>query len=349
MLEFKLLFMKSNDILTFVSYLFKMGDYAIGLPKINATKRTRKKMNKKIMVLMGGWSNERDVSLASGQGAAKALLAAGYDVVTLDVTRDIQHFINAIQTEKPDVVFNGLHGTGGEDGVIQGVLDMMRIPYTHSGVTASAIAMDKILSRRVFIESGIPVPDYAVISFDAYTRGEQPFAYPYISKPLSEGSSRGVSLVKNDADRQTSINTWTFGDQILLERYIPGREIQVAVIDGKAIGAIELKPHSGLYDYEAKYTDGKTTHIMPAPLDSATQTEMFAYAEKAHGVLGCKGVTRADFRFDDTTTPHAIVLLEINTQPGLTPLSLVPEIASYYGISFEQLLTKMIDCATCAP
>ncbi|MES2252354.1 MAG: D-alanine--D-alanine ligase [Pseudomonadota bacterium] len=305
-------------------------------------------MIKKITVLMGGWSNERDVSLSSGAGTAKTLKDLGYAVTTLDVKRDINHVVEALTAAKPDVVFNALHGTGGEDGVIQGVLDMMKIPYTHSGVTASAIAMDKILSRLVFIQIGIPVPTYAVLPFDEYKDGAKPFDYPYIAKPLNEGSSRGVSLVKNDGDREESIASWTFGAQILLEDYIPGREIQIAVMDGKAIGAIELKPLSGFYDYEAKYTDGKTMHVMPAPLDADDQTLMFDYAEKAHTVLGCKGVTRADFRLDDSVTPHRIALLEINTQPGLTPLSLVPEIAAYYGIPFGELLTKMIERAACA-
>jgi D-alanine-D-alanine ligase len=305
-------------------------------------------MTKKIIVLMGGWSNEREVSLSSGAGAAKALTDLGYEVTTLDVKRDINYVVEALNKAKPDVVFNALHGTGGEDGVIQGVLDVMKIPYTHSGIAASAIAMDKILSRLVFIQAGIPVPDYKVLSFSDYKNGAEPFEYPYVTKPLNDGSSRGVSLVKNKADRENSIASWTFGDQILLERYIPGREIHVAVIDGKAIGAIELKPHSGFYDYEAKYTDGKTTHVMPAPLDDDTQALMFEYAEKAHTILGCSGVSRADFRLDDSVVPHRIALLEINTQPGLTPLSLVPEIAAYYGISFGELLNKMIEHATCA-
>ncbi|MES2607993.1 MAG: D-alanine--D-alanine ligase [Pseudomonadota bacterium] len=305
-------------------------------------------MTKKIIVLMGGWSNERDVSLSSGAGAAKALAELGYAVSTLDVKRDITHLVDTLAAEKPDVVFNALHGTGGEDGVIQGLLDMMKIPYTHSGLTASAIAMDKILSRLVFIQAGIPVPDYKVISFDAYKNGEQPFEYPYVAKPINDGSSRGVSLVKDTADYENSVASWTFGDSVLLERYIPGREIHVAIINGKAIGAIELKPHSGFYDYEAKYTDGKTTHIMPAPLDADVEALIFDYSEKAHTALGCKSVTRADFRLDDSVTPHRIALLEINTQPGLTPLSLVPEIAAYYGISFGELLNTMIEHATCA-
>lgn len=305
-------------------------------------------MNKKIMVLMGGWSQEREVSLLSGMSAAQALIEAGFTVITLDVQRDIQHFIHAVDSFKPDVIFNGLHGTGGEDGVIQGVLEMMRIPYTHSGVTASSIAMHKILSRRVFRQAGIPVPEYIVLSLEAYKNGEPPFSYPYVTKPIHEGSSRGVALIHNTSDRDKSMEDWIFGDEILIEKYLPGREIQVAVMDGKALGAIELQPHGGWYDYEAKYTEGKTTHIMPAPLDSDQQALLFRYAEKAHAILGCRGVSRADFRYNDLVIPHQITLLEINTQPGLTPLSLVPEIASYYGISFVELMTKMVEQATCA-
>lgn len=305
-------------------------------------------MTKKIMVLMGGWSNEREVSLASGEGAAKVLADIGYSVTIVDLKRDINSFIEALNATKPDVVFNALHGTGGEDGVIQGVLDMMEIPYTHSGVTASAIAMDKILSRQVFLQAGIPVPDYDVISFEDYKKTQQPFEYPYVAKPLSEGSSRGVSVISNQKDHSESVANWTFGEKVIVERYIPGREIQIAVIDGKTIGAIELKPHSGFYDYEAKYTDGKTTHIMPAPLDENIQALLYSYAEKAHTVLGCKGITRSDFRLDDSVMPNNIALLELNTQPGLTPLSLVPEIAAYYGTTFPELLTQMIERAACA-
>ncbi|MDP3371651.1 MAG: D-alanine--D-alanine ligase [Candidatus Paracaedibacteraceae bacterium] len=305
-------------------------------------------MKKKIIVLMGGWSNERDVSISSGKGVARVLADMGYDVIPLDLKRELSSFIETLNKEKPDIVFNALHGTGGEDGVIQGVLDMMGIPYTHSGVTASAIAMDKILSRRVFMQAGIPVPDYKLLPFNEFKTESQPFEFPYVAKPLSEGSSRGVSIIHNTQDHAASVNAWTFGDHVLIERYIPGREIQIAVLDGKAIGAIELKPHSGFYDYEAKYTDGKTIHIMPAPLDARTQALMYAYAENAHTVLGCKGITRSDFRLNDMVTPHHIAILEINTQPGLTPLSLVPEIAAYYGTTFPELLTQMVERATCA-
>ncbi len=311
--------------------------------------------NKSVAVLMGGWSNERDVSLSTAEGVIKTLTEKGYTVTAIDVSRDLEKLLFDLKQAKPDVVFNALHGTGGEDGVIQGVLDMLRIPYTHSGVTASALAMDKILSRLIFMQSNIPVPEYRIIPLGTYKHGEHPFTFPYVIKPLNEGSSRGVYIIKNNTERDIAMNEWTFGDHVLAETYIPGREIQIAVINGKAIGAIELKPHSGFYDYEAKYTDGKTEHLMPAPLTDTDQSLLFSYAEKAHTILGCKGVTRSDFRLDETvenntvnTGARRMALLEINTQPGLTPLSLVPEIAAYYGISFSELLDQIIERATCA-
>ena len=311
-------------------------------------------MNKKILVLLGGWSNEREVSLTTGKAIARELKTCGFDTTELDVTRDINAFVKAIQTTKPDAVFNALHGTGGEDGVIQGVLDMMQIPYTHSGVTASAVAMDKILSRHLFIQAGIPVPEYKVIPISIYKNGAHPFDFPYIIKPLCEGSSRGVYIIRTDDDKVNSMNEWTFGDQIIAEVYIPGREISVAIMDGKALGTIESVANDGfedrgIRDYELKYTSGCETHLVPAPLDSKTEALLLDYTEKAHAILGCKGVTRADFRLNDEVTPHQIALLEINTQPGFTAVSLVPAIAKHKGINFGELLTKMIEQATCAP
>ncbi|MDP4725317.1 MAG: D-alanine--D-alanine ligase [Pseudomonadota bacterium] len=310
-------------------------------------------MTKKIIVLMGGWSNEREVSLTTGKSIAKELKEQGYAVSELDVTRDINAFVDAIQTVKPDVVFNALHGTGGEDGVIQGVLDMMQIPYTHSGVTASAVAMDKILSRLIFIQEGIPVPEYNVLSLNDYKNGAHPFAFPYVIKPLNEGSSRGVSIIREDADRSKAMAAWTFGDHVIVEVYIPGREISVAVVDGKAIGTVETCANEafkdrGFRDYELKYTAGCETHLVPAPVDATTEDLLCDYTERAHKVLGCKGVTRADFRLDTGVTPHRIALLELNTQPGFTAVSLVPAIAKHKGISFGVLLSTMIEHATCA-
>jgi D-alanine-D-alanine ligase len=310
-------------------------------------------MTQKIIVLMGGWSNEREVSLTTGKSIAKELKEQGYDVSELDVTRDINAFVNAIQTAQPDVVFNALHGTGGEDGVIQGVLDMMQIPYTHSGVTASAVAMDKILSRLIFMQEGIPVPEYKVLSLDDYKNGAHPFAFPYVIKPLNEGSSRGVSIIRDDADRGKAMAAWTFGDQVIVEVYIPGREVSVAVVNGKAIGTVETCANEafkdrGFRDYELKYTAGCETHLVPAPVDATTEALLCDYTERAHTVLGCKGVTRADFRINDAVTPHQIALLELNTQPGFTAMSLVPAIAKHKGISFGTLLNTMIEYATCA-
>lgn len=310
-------------------------------------------MTKKIIVLMGGWSNEREVSLTTGKAIAAELKSQGYIVSELDVTRDINAFVNAIQTIQPDVVFNALHGTGGEDGVIQGVLDMMKVPYTHSGVTASAVAMDKILSRLIFIQEGIPVPEYKVLTLSDYKNGAHPFGFPYVIKPLNEGSSRGVSIIHNDTDRVKAMEVWTFGDHVIAEVYIPGREISVAVIDGKAIGTVETYANEafkdrGFRDYELKYTPGCETHLVPAPIDAATEALLLDYTERAHTVLGCKGVTRADFRLNTNVTPHHIALLELNTQPGFTSVSLVPAIARHKGIPFGELLNTMIEHATCA-
>lgn len=300
-----------------------------------------------IAVLMGGWSNERDISRSTGLEILNALKDTSYTVTGIDVEKNLPKLLSDIAHAKPDVIINALHGTGGEDGVIQGVLTMLGIPFTHSGVLPSAVAMDKIMSRAIFQSVGIPMAPCCVINQKEYARNaDHPFAFPYVIKPIAEGSSRGVSIIRSDLDKKDAMALWTFGDNILAEQYIPGREINVAVINGKAIGAIELKPKSGFYDYEAKYTEGKTDHIMPAPLSALDQEKMFTYAEKAFQVLGCKGVTRADFRLDESKdAPYPMVMLELNTQPGMTSLSLVPEIAAYYKMSFLDLIECMLDCA----
>ena len=302
---------------------------------------------KTIAVLVGGWNHEREVSCSTGQNIYTALREAGYSAHMIDVHYDIRQLIADIDRVKPDIILNALHGEGCEDGVIQGVLQMLGIPYTHSDVVASAIAMDKIKSRLVFQSVGIPVPIYQVHDFQEYGQSSHhPFAFPYITKPLNSGSSCGVSLITSDADKQRMMAEWDFGPMVLCEDYIPGREIQVAVMRGKAIGAIELQPHSGLYDYEAKYTENKTIHLMPASLDAADEALVYAYAERAHHVLGCAGVTRADFRLDPSKTGlDRIRLLEINTQPGMTNLSLVPEIAAHYGIKFIEILEFLLEDA----
>lgn len=299
-----------------------------------------------IAVLMGGWSLEREVSLSSAKGIIEAIKELGYKVTPVDVTGDLTDLLNHLKKSSPDVIFNALHGIGGEDGVIQGVLEMLQIPYTHSGVTASAIAMDKILSRQIFSYQGIPVPDWKIISFDDFKHAH-PMDFPYVVKPVKEGSSFGVSLIFTELDYQKALNTWSFGNQILVEKYIPGREIQVAVIDGKAIGSIEIQMHSGFYDYEAKYTPGRTTHLVPAPLNPKDEKEILKLAEKAYQTLGCRGASRVDFRCDDTKEHINFYLLELNTHPGMTPLSLVPEIAAHNGMSFKDLIQIMIQTARC--
>ncbi|MBY0282193.1 MAG: D-alanine--D-alanine ligase [Alphaproteobacteria bacterium] len=302
--------------------------------------------SKKIAVLMGGWSSEREVSLSTGAEVIKALTEIGYDVKPIDVERNLPKLLKELEEVKPEVIFNALHGVGGEDGVIQGVLEMLQIPYTHCSVTSSAIAMDKILSRKIFQYIGIATPPWKVISFEQLKK-EHPMEFPYVVKPIGEGSSRGVTLVFNKQDYQRSIQEWTFGEKVLIEKFIPGREIQVAVLDDEAIGAIEIKPYEGFYDYTAKYTPGKAKHLMPAPISPEAYQEVLELALKAHKVLGCHGATRSDFRYDDTNESPTFYLLELNTQPGMTSLSLVPEIAAHAGISFKDLLEKKIKAARC--
>ncbi|RZI45895.1 D-alanine--D-alanine ligase [Candidatus Finniella inopinata] len=301
---------------------------------------------KHVAVLMGGWSSEREVSLSSGVKVVKALKELGYWVTPIDVTRSLPDLVQLLTDVKPNIVFNALHGVGGEDGVIQGVLEMMQIPYTHSGVTASAIAMNKVLSRQIFIQHEIPVPADKVISFDDL-KAAHPMDFPYVIKPIGEGSSRGVSIIYTETDYQNALNNWTFGDQVLVEKYIPGREIQVSIINGKAVGAIELRVKDGYYDYDAKYTPGRAQHLMPAPLDAGALGTVSRLSEKAYHALGCRSVCRADFRYDDTAPDPTFYLLEMNTQPGMTPTSLVPETVGYYGMSFNQLVQLLIDTACC--
>lgn len=303
-------------------------------------------MVKDVAVLMGGWSSERDVSLSSGQEIVKALRQKGYTVTAIDVEKNLPRLIHQIQEANPQVIFNALHGVGGEDGVIQSVLDMLQIPYTHSGVISSAVAMNKIMSRKIFHHDGLPVPSWKIIPLEE-AKASNPMPFPYVVKPIGEGSSRGVSIVGSDEDRSKAFEGWTYGDQVLVEKYIPGREIHVAVVNGKATGAIEIKPKEGFYDYRAKYTDGMAEHLMPAPLTEPEITEALKLAEKAYESLDCRGVARVDFRLDDTKSPSSFYILELNTQPGMTPLSLVPEIMAYQGVPFGDLVDQMIQEAQC--
>lgn len=299
---------------------------------------------KSVVVLLGGWSAEREVSLVSGAAVVKALNEAGYAVRTHDMTHDLGALMRALEP-RPDAVFNALHGRYGEDGRIQGILDILGVPYTHSGMLASAIAMNKPLAKRLFEDAGIPCPPGLVIhAADAFKA--HPMEPPYVMKPLEEGSSVGVIIVKK-GDNLAPMD-WPYGDKIMVERFIPGREITVAVMGDRPLAVTELRPRGGFYDYEAKYTDGKTEHLIPAPLPKDAYDEAMDLALRAHQALDCRGVSRSDLRYDDTGGGRGrFYLLEVNTQPGMTPLSLVPEQAAHVGITFPELCRWMVENARC--
>ncbi len=304
-------------------------------------------MSTHVLVLMGGWSAEREISLISGACVSDALRACGYGVTSLDVDRNIGSVLVRLEP-RPDVVFNALHGRFGEDGCIQGLLEILGVPYTHSGVLASALAMDKPTAKCLFAVAGIPCPEGRVVERDALFAGEA-IERPYVLKPLNEGSSVGVRIVtEEDGDNPFGEASWPYGEQVLVERLIPGREITVAVMGDRALGVLEIRPHEGFYDYTAKYTEGKATHLVPAPLPPESYEEALRLALLAHRTLGCRGVSRADLRYDDSDgEPGRFYMLELNTQPGMTPLSLVPEIAADAGISFNELVIWMVENATC--
>jgi D-alanine-D-alanine ligase len=304
-------------------------------------------MSRRVTVLMGGASAEREVSLRSGAAAAEALAAAGFSVTTVDTGRDPAKLITDIVASRPEVVFNALHGRFGEDGCVQGVLDLMGIPYTHSGLLASAAAMDKAFARTLFAQAGIPVAEGRVVQ-----KGEvegDPMARPYVVKPLNEGSSVGVYILRH-GDNRDPLKDWPFeASQVLVEAFIPGRELTVAVMGDRALGALEITSERGFYDYDAKYAPGGSRHIMPAPIPEEDYADACALALKAHQVLGCRGVSRTDLRYDDTRPHQAprLYVLEVNTQPGMTATSLVPEIAAHVGISFPELVRWMVENAAC--
>jgi D-alanine-D-alanine ligase len=301
-------------------------------------------MSKHVAVLMGGWSAEREVSLVTGAASAEALRAKGYKVTTIDVGRNVAELLLRL---KPDVCFNALHGPYGEDGTIQGLLEILGLPYTHSGVLASALALDKPMARRLFRDAGLNIAEGMVLRRHQVLAGRLP-PKPYVIKPTNEGSSVGVRIVLEQDNFTPADESWPYGDKVLVERYIPGHEIQVAVMGDRALGAIEIRPKGRFYDYEAKYTAGKADHLMPAPLPKEDYDEALRVAFVAHQTLGCRGVSRADLRYDDTQGGRGkFYILEINTQPGLTPLSLVPEIARHQGIEFPDLLAWMVEEASC--
>jgi D-alanine-D-alanine ligase len=303
-------------------------------------------MTKRVAVLMGGWSAEREVSLSSGRECAAALKSRGYDVRTIDVTRDLAALM-AMLTPRPDAVFNALHGRGGEDGTIQGVLEFLQIPYTHSGVLASAVAMDKPMAKAVFARAGLPLAEGMVVRRESLGVAD-PLPAPFVVKPTNEGSSVGVRIVRpNDNSWREEAARWPFADA-LVERFVPGREITVAVMDDRALGVLEIRPRGTFYDYTAKYATGGSDHLMPAPVHQRAYDEALGIALCAHRALGCRGVSRADLRYDDTAgEPGRMILLEVNTQPGMTPTSLVPDIARHAGIDFPALVAWMVENAAC--
>jgi D-alanine-D-alanine ligase len=303
-------------------------------------------VSKHVAVLNGGWSAEREISLRSGKACAEALVRQGYRVTRIDVGRDIA---NVLSTIKPDVALNMLHGRPGEDGTLQGMLEVLAIPYTHSGPLASALAMQKDFAKALFQAAGIPVAKGLVASrFEAAKTHLMP--PPYVIKPVAEGSSVGVFVVPSDHShppQELNRSDWPYGDRVIVEKYIAGKELTCAVMGEEALGVIEIVPTVRFYDYEAKYAPGGSKHVLPAPILPNVYQEVRRLALQAHKALGCRGVSRADFRFDDRMEgTQGLVCLEVNTQPGMTETSLVPELAAYAGIMFDELVRWMVEDAS---
>ena len=300
---------------------------------------------KHVAVLMGGWSAEREISLRSGTACADALERSGYQVSRIDVDRDVAATLRA---RKPDVALNVLHGRPGEDGTLQGLLEVLGIPYSHSGVLSSALAMKKDIAKNVLEAAGVPVPGGMVVARkEAAKRHLLPL--PYVIKPVAEGSSVGVFLMREDhkhPPQELTRADWAFGDQVLVEPYIPGKELTCAVMGDRALGVIEIVPTVRFYDYEAKYAPGGSKHLLPAPIASDVYREVQRLSLAAHRALGCRGVTRSDFRFDDNLGVKGLFCLEVNTQPGMTETSLVPELAAHEAIGFEDLVKWMVEDAS---
>jgi D-alanine-D-alanine ligase len=309
-------------------------------------------VTKTVAVVMGGWSPEREVSLSSGRECAKALVDRGYAVRGIDVGRDLPALMRALDP-RPDLIFNALHGVGGEDGTVQGVFEMLGIPYTHSGVLASAMAMHKPTAKAVFRDAGLPVAEGVVASRETLVESD-PMPAPFVVKPTNQGSSVGVRIVRiGDNSWREEVREWCYGDELLVERFVPGRELTVAVMGDRALGACEIVPRGSFYDYTAKYSAGGSDHLTPAPVPPAVYEQALDIDLRAHRALGCRGVSRADLRYDDTQGGDTsggcgrLYLLELNTQPGMTPTSLVPDIARHVGIGFDELVAWMVENASC--
>lgn len=299
-----------------------------------------------VAVLMGGWSSEREISLITGNGVADALEGRGHKVTRIDMDRSVAQRLGEVS---PDVVFNALHGTPGEDGTVQGLMDLMGLKYTHSGLEASVIAIDKELTKRVLVPHGIRMPDGKMIDSESLYEGD-PLPRPYVLKPVNEGSSVGVAIVRDGGNHGDPIargteGPWLHFERLLAEPFVPGRELTVSVLDDEALAVTELRPKSGFYDYDAKYTDGMTEHVCPADIPAEIAARAMETALKAHRILGCAGASRSDFRWDDDKGEAGLYLLEINTQPGMTPLSLVPEQARLRGIDYGELVERIVEAA----
>ena len=303
-------------------------------------------MSKHVAVLMGGWSAEREISLRSGKACAEALSRLGYRVTPIDVGRDIA---SVLGTVKPDVALNALHGRPGEDGTLQGILEILAIPYTHSGVMASAVAMQKDIAKTLLRAAGVQVPEGLVVArLEAAKRHLLP--PPYVIKPLAEGSSVGVFIVTAEhahPPQELTRHDWQYGERVMVEKFIRGKELTCAVMGDRALGVIEIVPRTKFYDYDAKYVPGGSKHLLPAEISSFVYQEVRRVAVAAHSALACRGVSRADFRYDDRVEGvGGLACLEVNTQPGMTQTSLVPELAAHAGITFDELVRWMIEDAS---
>jgi D-alanine-D-alanine ligase len=301
---------------------------------------------KHVAVLLGGRSAERDVSLVSGRACANALREEGFDVTEIDAGHDLAERLRAT---KPDAAFNALHGRWGEDGCVQGLLEILEIPYTHSGVLASALAMHKERAKAAFRAAGLPVAPSIVVD-RRRAASDHPMEPPYVVKPLNEGSSVGVYIIRKGDNRPPAALAapdWNFGDEVMIEEYVPGRELTVAVMGDLALAVTEIVTKLEFYDYDAKYAPGGSEHVIPAKIPDVTRHEAMALAERAHAALGCRGVSRTDFRYDDTGGRNRLIVLEVNTQPGMTSTSLVPEQAAYKGMSFRALVRWILEDASC--
>lgn len=299
----------------------------------------------RVLLLEGGWNSEKEVSLSSGASVYESLTKQGYTIKRINPTRDIKALLNQMEAFSPHVVFNALHGLYFEDGRLQGLLDLLQVPYTHSNAFASALAMHKPTAKKFALEAGVPTPRSKLVHWDNI-KDQHPLPCPYVVKPVDEGSSVGVYIIQEgDAPLGNTLVHWPFGGDILVEEYIPGQEISVAIFNNKAMGILELRPKEGFYDYKAKYTDGLTEHIMPAELPQEAYETTLRYGEKIHTALGCSGITRADFRYNPEN--NTSYFIELNTQPGFTSLSILPEICAHQGVSFDEIVNWLIEDALC--